>query len=423
LQNYKIIATARFSLRNFPYLCEHYQNIRYMLFKNIRIVDDIQDFVGDVRIKDSKIVEVGHDLHDSEEIDYQGKNVALLPAFTDLHVHFRDPGLTHKEDVNTGSHAAVRGGYTAVNLMPNTKPVCSSMEIVRDVENRVAEIGLIYANQTLSMTKNLEGKDFRHLLSLNKEEILFVTDDGKGVNDDDVMEEIFKICKEKNIGIMSHTEKSEFSATDMRKAENEMTFRDIALCEKTQGRIHFCHVSTKEAIEAIIAAKKKGLQVTCEVAPHHIAATGEEVNHYRVNPPFREKEDVQALIEAMQNGMVDTISTDHAPRTADDKKNGSPGMTGLELAFPMCYTKLVAAGYLSLSQLVKMMSTTPSAMLKLNKGRIQEGMDADLVVVDTEEKYCINADELVSKGKNTPFNGWTVQGRVLRTMRAGKFVY
>lgn len=394
-----------------------------MLFKNIRIVDDTQDFVGDVRVEAGKIVEIGHGLRDAEEYDYAGTSCALLPAFTDLHVHFRDPGLTYKEDVVTGSRAAVRGGYTAVNLMPNTKPVCSSLEAAHDVERRVAEAGLIYANQTLSMTKNLEGKDFSHLLPLKKREILFVTDDGRGVDDDTVMEQIFLICKEREIGIMSHTEKSEYSKVDMRKAENAMTFRDIDLCRKTGGRIHFCHVSTKEAIEAIARAKAEGLNVTCEVTPHHIAATGEEVNHYRVNPPFREKEDVQALIAAMQNGLVDAISTDHAPHTAEDKKNGSPGMTGLELAFSLCHTKLVVPGYLTLSQLVKMMSTTPSVMMKLNKGRIAVGMDADLAIVDTELKYVIDSNEFASKGKNTPFNGWQVQGRVLHTLRAGRFVY
>lgn len=394
-----------------------------MLFKNIRIVDDTQDFIGDVRVESGKIAEIGTGLHDDEEYDYKDSSCVLLPAFTDLHVHFRDPGLTYKEDVRTGSSAAVRGGYTAVNLMPNTKPVCSSVEAANDVQRRVGEIGLVFANQTISMTKNLEGKDFSHLLPLKKEEVLFVTDDGRGVDDDDVMEQIFLVCKERNIGIMSHTEKSEYSKSDMRKAENAMTIRDINLCRKTQGRIHFCHVSTKEAIEAISQAKTEGLHVTCEVTPHHIAAIGDEVNHYRVNPPFREKEDVEALISAMQHGLVDAISTDHAPHTAEDKQNGSPGMTGLELAFPLCYSKLVVPGYLTFSQLVKMMSYTPSVMMKLNKGRIEVGMDADLTIVDIEREYVIDPDCFVSKGKNTPFAGWQVQGRVLHTFRAGKRVF
>lgn len=393
-----------------------------MLLKNIHIVDNQQDLLGDVRIKDELITEVGANLSTENEeiIDFSGKNYYLLPAFTDLHVHFRDPGLTHKEDVNTGSHAAIHGGYTAVNLMPNTKPTCSSMEIVKDVERRVEEIGLIYANQTLSMTKNLEGKDIEHLKALKKGEILFVTDDGKGVQDDHLMEEIFNICKEKDITIMCHAEDSRYSATDMRIAENNMTFRDIKLCEKTNGSIHFCHVSTKEAIDAIAAAQARGVRVSCEVTPHHLSATGDEVNHYRVNPPFREKEDIDALVKAIQDGVVCAIATDHAPHTAEDKRNGSPGMVGLEVAFPLCYTKLVKGGFISLQKLVQLMSTNPSEMMKLNKGEIKPGKLADLVIADLDNPFIINAEEFQSKGRNTPFNGRKVFGKIVHTISRGK---
>lgn len=393
-----------------------------MLLKNIHIVDDKQDFVGDVRIKNELIDEVGINLNaeNEEVIDYSDTNYHLLPAFTDLHVHFRDPGLTHKEDVGTGSRAAIHGGYTAVNLMPNTKPTCSSMEIVKDVERRVEEIGLIFANQTLSMTQNLEGKDIEHLKALKKNEILFVTDDGKGVQDDDLMEEIFRICKEKNITIMCHAEDSRYSATDMRIAENNMTFRDIKLCEKTDGCIHFCHVSTKEAIEAIAEAQAKGLRVSCEVTPHHLSATGNEVNHYRVNPPFREQEDIDALVKGIQTGVVCAIATDHAPHTAEDKRNGSPGMVGLEVAFPLCFTKLVKGGFISLQKLVQLMSTNPSKMMRLNKGQIVAGQQADLVITDLDMQFVINSDEFLSKGKNTPFNGKEVFGKIIHTISKGR---
>ncbi len=392
-----------------------------MIIKNIRIVDDTHDFIGDILVKEGVITAVGKNLtdHEKERYDYAGKDVVLLPAFTDLHVHFRDPGFTYKEDVVTGSKAAIRGGFTAVNLMPNTKPVCSNMEIVKEVERRVEEVGLITANQTLSMTKDLQGEDFNHLKSLKKGEILFVTDDGKGVNSDVVMEEIFKICKEKEITIMAHEEDSRYSATDMRKAENVMTFRDLELCKKREGRIHFCHVSTMEAIEAIAAYKAKGVHVTCEVTPHHITATGEETAHYRVNPPFREQYDMEALVKAIQEGVVDAIATDHAPHSAEDKANGAPGMSGLEIAFPLCYTALVKTGKISLSQLVKLMSTTPSAMMHLNKGKIEKGMDADFVIVTLDEPFTIDTAQFVSKGKNTPFQGKEVYGKVLETFRRG----
>ena len=392
-----------------------------MIIKNIRIVDDIQDFIGDILVREGVVAAVGKNLPNNEELqyDYSGQKVVLLPAFTDLHAHFRDPGFTYKEDVISGSRAAISGGFTAVNLMPNTNPVCSSLELVKDVEKRIQEVGIITANQTLSMTKDLQGKDYEHLKKLKKEEILFVTDDGKGVNDDMVMEEIFKICKEKEIIIMSHAEDSRYSATDMRKAENEMTFRDLRLCEKLEGKIHFCHVSTIEAIEAIAEYKAKGVQVTCEVTPHHITATGEETNHYRVNPPLREQKDIDALIKAIQGGVVDAIATDHAPHTTEDKINGAPGMTGLEIAFPLSYTALVKTGKITLQQLVKIMSTTPSAMMRLKKGRVGEGLDADFVIVELETPYMIDSAQFVSKGKNTPFRGKKVYGKIIGIFRKG----
>ncbi|MDR2979114.1 MAG: dihydroorotase [Bacteroidales bacterium] len=391
-----------------------------MLIKNIRIVDDSQDFTGDIRVEDGLISEIGTNLDgDSICLDYSRQEVFLLPAFTDLHIHFRDPGFTYKEDVKTGSEAARKGGYTAVNLMPNTNPVADNMEIVKDVERRVAEVGLIFANQTLSMTKGLQGQNFDHLNELKKNEILFITDDGKGVNDDATMEEIFKICKEKNITIMAHEEDSRYSATDMRKAENLMTFRDIVLSEKYNSPIHFCHVSTIEAIEAIEKAKVQGVPVSCEVTPHHLTATSDETNHYRVNPPFRKQADVDALIRAIQNGVVDAIATDHAPHSAEDKLNGAPGMTGLEIAFPLCYTALVKSGHINLQTLVKLMSTQPSNMMKLNKGKIQPGYAADFVIVELDTPFTINSNTFISKGKNTPFSGKEVCGRVLQTFRAG----
>ena len=392
-----------------------------MIIKNIRIIDNKQDFTGDILIKEGIITAIGKNLPNEEELqyDYSGKNFILMPAFTDLHVHFRDPGFTYKEDVISGSKAAINGGFTAVNLMPNTNPVCSSLELAKNVEKRVQEVGFITANQTLSMTKDLQGKDYEHLKTLKKGEVLFVTDDGRGVNDDMVMEEIVKICKEKEIVIMSHAEDSRYSATDMRKAENEMTFRDLELCRKYDGRIHFCHVSTIEAIEAIAKYKAKGVRVTCEVTPHHITATGEETNHYRVNPPLREQKDIDALIKAIQSGIVDAIATDHAPHSAEDKANGAPGMTGLEIAFPLCYTALVKTGKITLQQLVKLMSTTPSAMMHLNKGKIEEGLNADFVIVELETPYIIDSSQFLSKGKNTPFNGKEVYGRVVETFRNG----
>jgi len=418
------------------------------LYKNIRIVDDTQDFMGCVLVEDGIITKVAETIDEpAYEIlpaygifnpqiivrDFSGENVVLMPAFTDLHAHFRDPGFTYKEDLETGCEAAINGGYTAVNLMPNTNPVCNSVEQAHENEQRAKEISGITVNQTLCMTKDLQGVDIEHLKSLQKDEILFVTDDGKGVQDDELMKQIFEICKEKNITVLSHAEDARYSATDMRKAENEMTARDLRLFENMNkaknnslnpylikaplvAGLHFCHVSTKEAIEMIANAQQRGINVTCEVTPHHIFATGEETNHYRVNPPLRKQEDIDALIKAMQNGTVLAIATDHAPHSAEDKEKGAPGMIGLELAFPLCYTKLVKGGFLTLSQLVKLMSTNPSALMKLNKGKIVRGMNAEFVIAELNQEYKIDVSTMASKSKNTPFNGVGVFGKIVETI-------
>jgi dihydroorotase len=312
--------------------------------------------------------------------------------------------------------------------MPNTNPVCGSVKQARKIEKRAEAFG-VTVNQTLSMTKDLAGIDIEHLKSLQKDEILFGTDDGKGVQDDEMMKQIFEICKEKNITIMSHAEDARYSATDMRKAENEMTARDIRLFREIEGekekgrkgegnggRLHFCHVSTKEAIEMIRNAQAEGLNVTCEVTPHHIFATDKATNHYRVNPPFREQEDIDALIKAIQDGVVFAIATDHAPHTVEDKEKGAPGMIGLELAFPLCYTKLEKGGFITLSQLVKLISTNPSSMMKLNKGRIAKGMNAEFAIAELQQEYKIDTSTMASKSKNTPFDGVSVFGKIVETI-------
>lgn len=391
-----------------------------MWYKNIRLVDDNQDFIGDICFENGIIIAIGESIcNTSDAIDFKNTNFVLLPAFTDLHAHFRDPGFTYKEDLHSGSRAALKGGFTAVNLMPNTKPVCSSMEIVEDVHSRAKEIGLITVNQTISMTKNLQGIDFEHLKKLKKDDVLFVTDDGRGVNDDQVMREIFTVCKDKNCTIMCHAEDSKFSKTDMRVAENNMTFRDIRLFKEIGGHLHFCHVSTKEAIQAIREAQEEGYNVTCEVTPHHLFATGAEVAHYRVNPPFREQEDIDALIKALQDGVACAIATDHAPHTLEEKSAGAPGMIGLEIAFPLCYTKLVRNKHLTIPQLVEKMATNPSQMMKLNKGSLKPGMDADFAIFDIHNEFTLFEDFFESKSINTPFIRQKLYGKIIKTVRKG----
>ena len=308
-----------------------------LLIKNANVIDAMQNFYGDIYIEEGKIKEIGKELKIDNVDKIDAKGLTLMPAFIDTHAHFREPGLTYKEDIKTGSKAALRGGYTGVCLMANTSPICSSKEVLDTVRNRSKEISLIDIHQCVSVTKNFDGRTVEHLDELKGDkEIKAISDDGVGVMDSFIMYEAMKKAKENNWIIMSHAEDHKFSKTDMRIAENMMTLRDIALAKESKARLHMAHVSTKEAINYIKEAKDDGVNLTCEVTPHHIALTT-KINNYRVNPPIREQEDVDAILKAIKLGVVDCIGTDHAPHTEEDKKKGSPGMVGLETAFSIFF--------------------------------------------------------------------------------------
>lgn len=390
-----------------------------LLIKNARIIDSSQDFRGDVYIKFGVIQELGLNLiKDCETINAEG--AVLMPSFIDLHSHFRDPGLTYKEDVYTGSLAAVRGGYTAVNLMANTVPVCSDMETVNYVLHKSEAVNLIDIHQSVSITRDLKGEDINHLDKLDSS-VKMISDDGRGVSNNKVMLEAMRKAKEKNLMVISHAESEELSSIDTRLAENTMTWRDIAIAMFTGCRLHVAHVSTKEAMKEIINAKKEGTNVTCEVTPHHLTLTRKV--KYKVNPPLRETEDIEYLIKAIKEGWVDAIATDHAPHSTEDKLQGANGISGLETAFSVCYTKLVDEGHITINKLSELMSKNPARLMKLNKGEVKIGCDADLVLVDLDREYKIDTESFRSKGKNSPFHGLDTKGMVIQTIKAGRVVY
>lgn len=392
-----------------------------LLIKNARLVDCSMDTIGDIYIKDGIIESIGKNIEaDCRVIDAEGKT--LMPSFVDLHCHFREPGYTYKEDIESGSRAAAKGGYTAVNLMANTKPICSSMDVVNKVLQRGEEIGLTHIHQVVSITRDMEGTDTSHLNDIKKEDIRLISDDGKGVSSNLAMYEAMKIAAEKDWIVVSHAEDKEFSKIDMRIAEDMMTQRDVELARITGCQLHMAHVSTIDSMTYIIEGKKKGIKVTCEVTPHHIALINEDSN-YRVNPPIRNREDLEYLIEAIKGGWVDAIGTDHAPHTAEDKKNGAPGISGLETAFSVCYTKLVKDGHIDLNGLSVIMSKRPAEIMKINKGKLEIGYDGDLVLVDIDRKIQVDSEQFVSRGKNTPFHGREYFGEILMTVKRGKVVY
>lgn len=388
-----------------------------MLIKNAKLSDGTQ---VDVLIRDGKIAGLMQNMpaHGEEVIDAAGRT--LMPGFIDLHCHWRTPGFEYKEDIATGSAAAAAGGYTFVNLMPNTRPVCSSAAQAHAVMDEAERLGICGANQTVSITENFDGQTLDHLKSL-PEDLRFITEDGKGVQNNEVMAKAFAICAQRDLVLMSHAEDMQISKWDYRLAENIETVRNLHLSEYYGTRLHMCHVSTKEAIAAIGDAKRRGVPVTCEVTPHHLWFADTD---YRVNPPIRQPEDVQALVEAIRTGVVDAIATDHAPHSDEDKANGAAGMIGLETAFGVCYTKLCREQGLDLYYLEALMSRFPAAILGLvGKGAVQVGMDADLTLVELDTPYVVDASAMRSKSHNTPFDGVTLYGRVDLTIRGGRVTY
>ena len=388
-----------------------------MLLKNARLASGQP---VDLLLKDGLIAVMGLDLAaDGEEVlDCAGRTV--LPAFVDLHCHWRTPGFEYKEDIATGSAAAAAGGYTFVNLMPNTKPVCSSADIAHSVMAEAERIGLCAANQTVSITQNFDGHTLDHLKTL-PEDLKFITEDGKGVQSGNVMAKAFAIAAQRGLTIMSHAEDMDISPWDYRLAENIETVRNLHLSEYYGTRLHMCHVSTKEAVEAIGAAKWKGVPVTCEVTPHHLWFADTD---YRVNPPIRKAEDVDALIEAIRLGVVDAIATDHAPHTDEEKAAGAAGMVGLETAFGVCYTKLCREKGLPLARLAELMSTAPAEILGLaGHGRVLPGYAADLPLVELDTPYTVDKNALHSKSHNCPYDGAQLFGRVDLTIKGGKVTW
>ena len=377
-------------------------------------------------VRDGKIAAVGQDLEalaGENEVVLDAGGLTVLPAFVDLHCHWRTPGFEYKEDIETGSRAAAAGGYTFVNLMPNTKPVCSSAAQAAMVEQKAAEVGLCDVNQTVSITENFDGKTLDHLKTLPAS-VRFITEDGHGVQDNATMARAFAICTQRDITVMSHAEDMEISPWDYRLAENIETVRNCHLAEYYGTRLHMCHVSTRESVDAVRMSRMRGARVSCEVTPHHLWFDDSRLT-YRVNPPIRKADDVTALIDAIKDGTVTCIGTDHAPHTAEEKEKGAAGMVGLETAFGVCYTKLCREQRLPLEMLSFLMSAGPAAVLGLadRKGMLEPGYDADIVLVDLDHMYEVHADELHSKSKNCPYDGALLYGKVVTTIKGGKVTF
>lgn len=359
-------------------------------------------------------------------------NSFILPSFCDVHVHFREPGFGYKETIRQGSLAGARGGYTVVGTMPNLKPVPCDMDFLRVQQEIIDRDAVIQVIPYGTITKDQSGTGTLSDMEGMANHVLAFSDDGKGVQDDGLMREAMNVAKSLNKLIVAHCEdESLLREGKVRESEWRQIERDLKLADETGCGYHVCHISCKESVEVIRDAKKSGVNVTCETAPHYLVLDTEDVRkgiaenpeaggRFKMNPPIKEPEDRKAMIEGALDGTVDMIATDHAPHSAEEKSKGFEkslnGITGLECAFPVLYTGLVRPGVMTLERLVEMMAIAPRKRFGLPMG---DGY----VVMDLENPYVLDSSRFLSMGKCTPFDGWTVYGKTQMTFRNGKIVY
>ena len=380
-----------------------------ILFRNVRIVDANKDFKTDLLVSNGVISKIDENIeieHESINI-VDGNGYVLMPSFIDLHTHLRDPGLTHKEDLETGQKAALRGGFTVLCPMANTKPVCDNKEVMEYVLNKAKDLDLCDIKQVCAITKNLDGQEMIDIEPMRKYTDLF-SDDGYTLFNEEIMENILRLSSELDFKVLTHCQ-----------PEYEIVQRDLKMLKEVGGNLHICHISLEDTLNEIKKYKDEGHKFTCEVGPHHIYGYGLD---YKVNPSFAKEEDMKALIQGIKDGYIDMIGTDHAPHTEDDKKAGSPGISNIEVAFSMV-NKVFKENNISLNKLSEMMSANPAKLLGLSQGLIEEGLRADLVLIDENEIDVIDTIKFVSKGKNNTFNNQKVIGKVIMTIRDGKIAY
>jgi len=381
--------------------------------------------------------------NDTTIIDAEKKIVS--PGLIDIHVHLREPGHEYKETIESGLLAAARGGFTAVCAMPNTKPVNDNRQVTKFIINRAKELGLSRVYPTGTITQGALGNALAEIYDMKQAGIVAVTDDGKPVENPNLMRRAMEYCKGLNVPIFVHAEdlsladggsmNEGFFATSWgikgipNAAESVMVVRDIALCELTGARVHFCHVSTRESVEAIRQAKKRGVPVTCETAPHYFTLTDADVKEYdtnfKMNPPLRSEQDRQAVIQGLMDGTIDLIASDHAPHSVVEKDvefdMAAFGIVGLETSLSVCL-KLVHDGFLTMEDLIQKMAKHPARIIGINND-IKPGAIADLTIIDPEKAYEINVETFKSKSKNSPFSGVRVKGCAFLTMVNGKVIY
>jgi dihydroorotase len=429
-----------------------------LLLKNGIVVDPSQNLMGvrDVLIErdmgqgtwgKGRILAVAENIiaEDAEVIDCTGKLV--VPGLVDMHVHFREPGEEHKETIATGSAAAVAGGFTTVCCMPNTKPPLDDVASIEFVLKRADGVGLCRVLPIGAVSVGLKHEQLVEMASMKEAGAIAFSDDGEPIQDSGFLRKVLAYSKVCDAVVILHCEDKSLTAGGVmnegltalrlglrgmpKAAEVTAIHRAIELAKQTGAKVHIAHVSVKEAVDLIRQAKEEGFQVTAEVTPHHLTLTEEAVRDYdtnaKMNPPLRTAEDVVALREALIEGVIDCIATDHAPHAVEEKEttfDDAPfGIVGLETAVGVLWTELVHKANFPVVRLIEAMSTKPCHILGLDGGTLREGSRADVTVIDPETVWTVDAGKFRSKGRNTPYNGWTLKGKVVLTVCGGRIVF
>ncbi len=423
--------------------------MRSLLIQSGRVIDPASKFDGaaDVLIRDGKVEKIGPGLKAEGVPVFDAKGAIVAPGFIDMHVHLREPGIEHAETIETGSKAAAAGGFTTICCMPNTLPVNDSAMVTSYIVQRAREVAPVNVFPIGAITKGSKGEELAAIGSMHEAGIVAISDDGRPVMNARVMRRAMELARTLNIPVIDHCEDLNLSAGgDMHEgpqsvrlglrgipsaSEDVMVARDLLLAELTGASYHVAHLSTKRSAAMVAFAKSRGIKVTSEVTPHHFAITDHELctydSNYKMKPPLRRQEDVDAVIEGLKDGTIDAIATDHAPHPGDEKMQEFErcpfGITGLETAIGLTLSELVHAGHITVGRMVELFTTGPADVLRMNRGRLAPGAPGDVTVFDLTTAWTFDVSHSLSKSRNSPFNGRKFRGGPVATIVSGATVW
>ena len=422
-----------------------------LLICNGTIIDPLQSLEAkrDLLIRDGRVAEITESISTNDAEVFDATGLIVAPGFIDLHVHLREPGFEYKETIESGARAAVAGGFTSVCCMPNTKPINDNSSVTSFIVEQARRANLANVFPIGAITQGSKGEQLAEIGEMKSAGIVAISDDGKPVLDSGIMRRAMEYAADFNLPVVDHCEdccgasgwamhEGEYSALMGLKglpgaAEDLHVARDILLGEMTGAHIHIAHISTARSVDLVRQAKARGLNVTCEVTPHHFVLSDKDVyqsqynTNFKMAPPLRSQDDVAAILEGLRDGTIDAIATDHAPHHANEKMyefDKSPnGITGLETAVSLTLDRLVNRGVISLARMVELLATNPAKLFKLDRGALKVGAIADVTIFDPEKQIKVEAEKSQSKSRNTPFDGWELKGAPVATIVGGKIVW